>query len=129
MKLPTKKTIDRMVEKAKRQWALTDWTVIWEFGDLNVEGESDTRYWPEKKALITIDRDTAREVDRKHLYRIIVHELGHAVIAPPWRGVTDWIDDKEMLPQGTKERRIFDEQYNTRENEVIDFIATHIFKL
>jgi hypothetical protein len=129
MKLPTKKTIDGMMRKAAKLWAMEGWEITWDYGDLEWEAENDPAGWTEKRTHVTISRKAARELDRKLLYRVIVHELGHCVLMPPWRGVSDWLGAKNLIPMGTRERTVFEEQYNTRENEVIDYLITQVFKL
>jgi hypothetical protein len=51
------------------------------------------------------------------------------VVAPIWRGVTDFMDHKKILPVGTRERDIFEESVNTRENEVIDWIISRVMQM
>lgn len=76
----------------------------------------DMLHWPSKRATIEI----ANSYDISKIDEDMAHEVGHLVIAPLYRTVTDWLDT--LLPIGTKERVIFEESYNSSENIVIDAI-------
>ena len=125
-RLPQKRTIERMISRAKKLWGMDDWTVEWNYADLPHEGESDPRYWTEHRAWITLDKETARDSDQKKIFRIIVHELGHAIVYPVWRAMTDFTDN---YLKSAKEKAVYEDSVNSAENIVIDYLITKVFKL
>lgn len=121
----------RMVESGRRVWGLDEqWDIRVKITPtpLVEEGGSPTDigisfiHWPSKRATIEISPDY--KGDAIELWKDILHELGHAVILPLWRTVTDWMDT--LYPVGTKERTIFEDSYNSSENILIDHILFQI---
>ena len=129
--IPQKRSMDKLLSFAQKSWALEDWDLAWKFGQSESEAEIDVLF-TEKKATITFDEEYAARLwaeDRKKAWaqftRDMVHEITHIVLYPITRGLDDWKEHR--IPKS--EQAIFDEQLNTRENEVIDFIITRVFKL
>lgn len=133
MRRPRRQFVERCIREARRLWGLDEQWVIGfrPVNTVDVEGTPThiAVTWTEKRATIEYARNSPMIRDRKRFRRDIIHEVGHLVLAPIWQGVTDWMDDRDMLPEGTRERRVFEEMFNTRENEVIDFIVGQVFKL
>jgi hypothetical protein len=118
--------IDKTVEQARKKWGLDEsWRITWEFSDEMDAGwaEIDISHWTEKAAHIYLSNKTE---DLKRLKKDIVHEVGHIVLSPIERGASDWADH---YIKNKKARAVYDEQTNTRENEVLDMIISSIFKL
>jgi len=124
--LAQKRAVEKLIAKAKRRWGVEDWTITFKWGDLPHEAEIDPINATLKQAVITIDRETVKTHTKKYLEYLVTHEVGHVVLAHLWRGVTDWVYHK--IGRG-KEREIFEEAYNTRENEILDHIIARVMKM
>ncbi len=114
------------IEQARVAWGLDEqWKFTWQYSDLGGVGnaEIDPSYFTEKHALISIDPETT---DKERLKLDIYHELGHVVLSPIWLGATDWADH---TIKSKKARAIWEEQFNTRENEVLDFLIKMVLKV
>lgn len=123
--------VRQMVESGRKIWGLDEqWDIQIKFTDTPLAEEGGTPtdigisfiHWPSKRA--TIEISTEYKGSMEELWRDILHELGHAVILPLWRTVTDWMDT--LYPIGTKERTIFEEAYNSSENIIIDSILFQV---
>lgn len=121
----------QMIESGRAVWGLDEqWDIQVKVTPtpLVEEGGSPTdigisfAHYPSKRAVIEIS--TEYKGDGVELWKDILHELGHIVVLPLWRTMTDWADT--LLPIGTKERTIFEESYNSTENIVIDHILFQI---
>ena len=125
----TKRSIDKIVAAARKRWAIdSSWEITWEFSEnARAAGGAfiDPSYFTERRAKVELDESLC-QTDPLRLKRNIYHELGHIVVAPIWRGVSDWADH---TLKSKRLRTIFEEQVNTRENEVIDHIVSQIFKI
>lgn len=117
-----KRTIDGMVRKASRLWGLEDWDLTWEYGRLSYEACIDATHWTEKRAHITLDREAVSSMERKHLFRVVLHEAGHCVVYPIWRCMLDWSDNL----MDKKVRATLEDNVNSAENVVIDYIITKV---
>lgn len=131
MKLPQKRSIDKLVTYAKKLWAVEEWKVTWEFGTAGATAEIEVRF-TEKEAHITLDKEYVIELckgDRKEwwkrLTRDVVHEVGHIVLYPLYRAVTDWADHRIAK----EERIVFEEMYNSNENIILDHTICKVFHL
>ena len=125
-RLPRKASVDKIIQRAKVSWGLGDWEITWEYADLSHEGESDPRYWTEKRAHIILDKETARNADKKKLMRLVAHELGHAVVYPIWRCMSDFV---ETYLKSGKEREVYENAVNSAENIVIDWMIVNVLGL
>lgn len=116
----TTKQVNRILARAQKAWGLTDWTIEWQVGKCEYEGDIEMRF-TEKYALITLDK--SHITDRQNLTRTIFHECGHCVFEAVERGTSDFA---EHYIKDKKARAVFYEQLNTRQNEVIDTIVTRV---
>ena len=121
---PRREWVERTIRQARQQWAYPEtWEVTWEWKK-GLEVPADiSGLWTEQRAHIRVSADNT---DKQRLRRDLYHELGHPIVAPIWRGVSDWA---EHMIKDPKERAIFEEMVNTRENEVLDYIVSQIFKI
>lgn len=119
----TKKQVDRILARAKKAWGLSEWTIDWQWGKCDYEGDIEIRF-SEKYALITLDR--INNPDRQTLTRTLYHEVAHCVLIVIERGISDFTDH---YIKDRRARDVFWEQVNTRENEVIDHLITRVFHL
>jgi hypothetical protein len=123
MRLPTKKTIDKMIVKSKRLWGMEEWEVVWKWGKAAYGGMVEYKC-TEHRAEITLDRDVVKRMDRRELFRLVLHEVGvHPVLDPIGRGASDWADH---YITDKKARASYDEMINSNENVVGDWIITRV---
>lgn len=118
-------TLDRMIAKAKKLWGISEWDITYLLGEVPHEAEIDLNNWIEHRAVITFDEHNLHKAVRNEVYLLVVHEVGHVVIAPIWRGVSDWIVNRLT----DEERETFEESVNTRENEVLGFLMARVLKV
>lgn len=119
-----KKTIDNMIRQAGKIWGIEDWDLTWEWRDCFRGADIDCTYWTEKRAKLGLDKKMFRENDRKYLFRIVLHEIGHCVVYPIYRSISDWTDhfaDKRT-------RATVEEAINSAENIVIDHMIVQVLK-
>ena len=117
------KQIDRLILRAQRLWGLEDWTIEWQFGQCEFEGDIEIRF-TEKYALVTLDK--SKIVDRQNLVRTIYHEVGHCLIEILDRNLSDFVEHYIKNP---KTKKIFWERLNTDENVILDHLICRVFKL
>ncbi len=92
MRLPRKSYVDKLIVRAQKTWGMKDWTITWSWGEAEYGGLV-TFQFPEKTAQITLDRKWVRDLDRKQLFRLVLHETGvHTLLHPIERGLSDWLD-------------------------------------
>lgn len=115
--------VNQILEEAQSRWGVSDWEIEWQFGSCEYEGDIELQE-TERYALITLD--PKQILDERALIRTIYHEVGHCVVWPIWRGMSDWI---QPLLGNSKALAIYEESVNTRENEVIDHILVQVFDL
>lgn len=122
--------VEGIIVEARKQWALDDqWKIDWGWIEPpNPKypscSNSDESGWTQKRARLGLDTRLKDEWHDRLCYEIY-HELGHCVLAGLWRGVTDWMD--HIYPMGTRERDIFEDTYNTDENQLLDHLIVQIF--
>ncbi len=115
----TKRQIDSVLKKGQKAWGVTEWSVKWEWGQCQYEGEIEFRF-TEKTALITLNKNIP---DRQTLVRTVYHEVGHLVLQIIERNLSDF---SEHYIKDKTARKVFDERLNTDENIVIDHIVTKV---
>jgi hypothetical protein len=118
--------IDKMIVRAKKLCGIPEWEVTWDWGTPEFMAENDPTWWTEHRAYITLGKKDCASLDRNAMFRLIVHELLHVVVAPIWKSASDWIYE---LVKDETQRAIFDRAQNTSENTVIDFIISKIMRL
>lgn len=129
-KTSAQSTVDSIITEARQAWGYDpQWQITWEWtdsGDGRQPSNSfcDCDHLTEKRVHIKIDARLKDNPDA--IRRNIYHELGHPVVANVWRGASDWV---YVLVKDSQMREIFEEQQNTRENEVIDWIVFQIFRV
>lgn len=119
----TAKTVNRILARAQKTWGIPEWTIEWQFGNCDYEGDIEIRF-SEKYALITLDKK--KIPDRTTLNRTIFHEVGHCILIAVERGIDDFV---EHYIRDKKARDVFWEQVNTRQNECLDHLVTRVFHL
>lgn len=67
-----------------------------------------------------------KTIDRKRLFKDLVHELGHPRISAIWRSMSDFAD--HYLSE-KKIRAIYEGAVNSAENVVIDAITAKVLRL
>lgn len=114
---------------ARYAWGIDEqWDINIVFLDKDKEEGSPTDigieilHWPSKRATIEISPD----YDISNIKQDMLHELGHLVIAPLWRLLTDYIDNIPEFREGTILRKIVEENWNSTENIVIDSIVFQV---
>lgn len=115
-----------IIADARRAWALDDqWRIEWEW---TTEGDGrqasntsiDCTHLTEKWTKIRVD---ARLKSKPNdLQREIFHELGHLVVAPIWRSMSDFAS----VHLAGSERESYEEAVNSAENVVIDHVVFQI---
>lgn len=115
----TERRVNRILARAQKMWGLGDWTIEWQFGTCEYEGDIEIRF-TEKYALITLDKK--KITDRQNLIRTIYHEVGHCVMSLIERNLSDFADH---YIKDKKARDVFYERLNTDENVVIDAIVVN----
>ncbi len=122
-----KKTIDNLVRRGIKAWGLEGWEITWGWDNtINDIAIIDPTLWTERRAHISLNKKEVQCVDYKGLRRTVFHELGHCVVYPIWRSMTDWVD--HHIGSG-KSRDIYEETINSAENIVIDWIITRVMGL
>lgn len=119
MKITTAQ-VNRILTQAQKAWGLTDWTIEWQFGNCEYEGDIVLRF-TEKSALITLDKKQIP--DRIVLKRTIYHEVAHCLMAVIERNLGDFT---EHYIKDKKARDVFWERVNTDQNIVIDHIIIKV---
>jgi hypothetical protein len=120
-----KGTLDRMIARAKKAWGIPTWEITYEFGVPEYMAENQPEFWTEHRAHLVFDENSCKTLPRDSVYRLVLHELGHVVVAPIWRVARDWVC--ELEPDG-KRQAIFERQCNTAENDVIDFLIRYVME-
>lgn len=115
--------VDLMIAVARAAWGYDEqWRFTWEWthtGDGRQASNSSIEcdHLTEKRAHLKLDARLLRDLDQ--LRREIYHELGHPIVAPIWRSMSDFA---AVHLQGT-ERESYEEAVNSAENVVIDHIV------
>jgi hypothetical protein len=120
-----KGTLDRMIVRAKKAWGIPAWEVTWEFGDPEYMAENRPDFWTEHRAHLLFDETSCKTLPRDVVYRLVLHELGHVVVAPIWRVGRDWV--YELVKDDTQ-RAVYERLTNSAENEVLDFLIRFVLE-